>query len=45
MKKGQRKKASIDDVKILDIPKIKDPRGNLAVIEKSVIPFKIERIY
>lgn len=38
-------KASIDNIKFLDIPKINDPRGNLAVIEKSVIPFKIERIY
>lgn len=39
------KKVSVDDVKILDIPKIKDRRGNLAVIEKDSIPFKIERVY
>ena len=39
------KKVNVDSVKILDIPKIKDPRGNLAVIEKSVIPFNIERVY
>ena len=38
-------KASINDLKILDIPKIKDPRGNLAVIEKDVIPFQIQRVY
>ena len=38
-------KATIDDLKILNIPKIEDPRGNLAVIEKDVIPFKMERVY
>lgn len=32
-------------VKILDIPKIVDSRGNLAVIEKEIIPFKIKRVY
>ena len=31
--------------KIIEIPKIKDPRGNLSVIEKDTIPFKIERVY
>lgn len=38
-------RANIHDIKILDIPKISDPRGNLAVIEKDVIPFKIQRVY
>lgn len=38
-------KATIDNLEILNIPKIEDPRGNLAVIEKDVIPFKIERVY
>ncbi|MGJ8685269.1 MAG: sugar 3,4-ketoisomerase [Nonlabens sp.] len=33
------------DIKIIDIPKITDPRGNLAVIEGDTIPFKMERIY
>ncbi len=33
------------DVQIIDIPKITDPRGNLAVIEKDTIPFKMERVY
>ncbi|WP_038531152.1 sugar 3,4-ketoisomerase [Formosa agariphila] len=32
-------------VRIIDIPKIKDRRGNLAVIEKDSIPFKIKRVY
>ena len=36
---------NIEDLKILDIPKICDPRGNLAVIEKDVVPFKIKRVY
>lgn len=32
-------------IKVIDIPKIKDYRGNLAVVEKDTIPFKIERVY
>jgi len=32
--------------KIIDLPKIEDPRGNLSFIEgESHIPFKIERTY
>lgn len=31
--------------KVLNIPKIEDPRGNIAVIERDIIPFKIERVY
>ena len=31
--------------KIIDIPRISDPRGNLAVIEKDCIPFAIKRVY
>lgn len=38
-------KTIIEDLKILNIPKIEDPRGNLAVIEKDVIPFQIKRVY
>ncbi|MBF4983425.1 WxcM-like domain-containing protein [Nonlabens mediterrranea] len=33
------------EIKIIDIPKITDPRGNLAVVEGDTIPFKMERIY
>ncbi|HEA31354.1 MAG TPA: WxcM-like domain-containing protein, partial [Leeuwenhoekiella sp.] len=29
----------------IKIPKIEDPRGNLAVIEKDVIPFTSKRVY
>lgn len=32
-------------IKLIDIPKITDPRGNLAVIEKGTIPFKFKRVY
>ena len=38
-------RTSIHNLRILDIPKISDPRGNLAVIEKDVIPFKMQRVY
>ncbi|QDO95620.1 WxcM-like domain-containing protein [Formosa sediminum] len=36
---------TVNDLKIIEIPKIKDARGNLAVIEKDCIPFKIKRVY
>lgn len=29
----------------IDIPSINDPRGNLAVLENSKLPFKIKRVY
>ena len=40
-------KTRIDDVVLIDIPKIVDPkgRGKLSVIEKDVIPFSIKRVY
>lgn len=38
---------TIQDVKIIDIPKIIDSqgRGKLSVIEKDIIPFDIKRVY
>ena len=38
---------TIQDVKIIDIPKIVDSqgRGKLSVIEKNIIPFDIMRVY
>ena len=34
------------DVKLIELPKIEDPRGNLTFIEgESHIPFKIKRVY
>lgn len=35
----------IKDIKVLDIPKIEDPRGTLAVVEKNTVPFPIKRVY
>lgn len=31
--------------KLIEIPKIHDPRGNLSVIENQTIPFEIKRVY
>ena len=36
---------SLDNIKIIDIPKITDVRGNLSVIENDVVPFAIKRVY
>ena len=36
---------TIEDLKIIQIPKIHDPRGNLSVIEGDVLPYRIERVY
>lgn len=30
---------------LIDIPRITDPRGNLAVIENGVFPYEIKRVY
>ncbi len=37
----------IENIQLIDIPKISDPdgRGNLSVIEKDFLPFKIKRVY
>ena len=32
-------------IRIIDIPKIEDPRGNLSVVEKDCLPFDIKRVY
>tara|TARA_B100001250_G_scaffold250282_1_gene215126 strand:+ start:61 stop:480 length:420 start_codon:yes stop_codon:yes gene_type:complete len=41
------KQRSIENVEIISIPKIVDEegRGKLSVIEKSIIPFEIKRVY
>jgi hypothetical protein len=37
---------TLKDVKIIELPKILDPRGNLSFIEEyNHIPFKLERTY
>lgn len=33
------------EVKIIEIPKVHEERGNLAVIEKDIIPFEVKRVY
>lgn len=33
------------NIEIIKIPKIEEPRGNLSVIEKDIIPFEIKRVY
>ena len=38
-------KTTVHDCIVIDIPKIEDPRGNLSVIEKDVIPFEMKRVY
>ena len=36
----------IEQCKLIDLPKIEDPRGNLTFIEGSIhIPFDIQRVY
>ncbi|MCK4663297.1 MAG: WxcM-like domain-containing protein [Bacteroidales bacterium] len=38
--------SKLSNVKLIDLPKIEDPRGNLSFIEEEKhIPFKIERTY
>lgn len=36
---------TLKDVQLIEIPKIEDVRGNLAIIEKNVLPFDIKRVY
>lgn len=35
----------MSNIEFIDIPKITDPRGNLAVIEGETLPFDIKRVY
>ena len=38
--------STLSEVKIINLPKIEDPRGNLSFIEEeNHVPFKIERTY
>ncbi|WP_417871474.1 sugar 3,4-ketoisomerase [Winogradskyella sp.] len=32
-------------IAIIDIPKVHDERGSLAVVEKNTVPFSIKRVY
>ncbi|MBL7885641.1 MAG: WxcM-like domain-containing protein [Flavobacterium sp.] len=33
------------NIEIINIPKVEDYRGNIAIVEKEVIPFEIKRVY
>ena len=35
----------MDTINLIDIPKVQDVRGNLAVIEGNTIPFDAKRVY
>ncbi|WP_411767739.1 sugar 3,4-ketoisomerase [Winogradskyella sp. A3E31] len=35
----------IENIQLIDIPKVHEERGKLAVIEKDIIPFDIKRVY
>ncbi|MHA7060000.1 sugar 3,4-ketoisomerase [Aquimarina sp. M1] len=35
----------INKIELLEVSKIKDPRGNLGIIEEDNIPFNIRRVY
>lgn len=36
---------TINDIQLIDIPKIHENRGNLSVIEGTTIPFEMKRVY
>lgn len=38
-------KNTVDDVKVVEVPRVHDERGQLAVIEGDTVPFQIERVY
>lgn len=33
------------NIDLIDLPKIEDYRGNIAVVEKTTVPFDIKRVY
>lgn len=37
--------SKISEVEIVEIPKIEDPRGNLAVVEKDLLGYIVKRVY
>lgn len=39
------KTTTLEDIGLIELPKIQDPRGNLSVIENGTIPFSINRVY
>jgi len=35
----------LNNTTLIEIPKVHDERGSLAVIEKNIVPFEIKRVY
>ena len=33
------------NIEIINIPKVEDYRGNIAIVEKDTIPFAVKRVY
>ena len=40
-----KRKLATMDIALIDITKIEDYRGNIAVVEKNTIPFAVKRVY
>lgn len=40
-----RSMTNLNDIQLIDIPKIQDAKGNLSVIEGLTVPFDIRRVY
>lgn len=37
---------TIDDARLIELPRFNDPRGNLSFVEQhNQVPFKFERVY
>lgn len=36
---------SLNDIQLIEIPKIADSKGNLSVIEQQTVPFEIKRVF
>ena len=36
---------TINDLQIIQLPRIEDRRGNLSVIEKDILPYEFKRVY
>lgn len=37
--------STLEQVEVIDLPKVKDERGNLTFVEKGNIPFEMKRVY
>ena len=39
------KNSTLQDIRLIDIPVVKDHRGNLAFIQNEILPFEMKRVY